>query len=209
MAKTYNEIAGKSLERIVTLSDGVFAIAMTLLVLEIRPPAHAQVHGEAALWAGLMALAPRFLMYLTSFMTLGMFWIGQQTHLDSFERADRNLTWIHVAFLASVSMLPFSTSLMADFLDYKVALAVYWLNMLVPGCVLYASWAYGGAAKLFRADMDAAAPAIGKRRILIGQGLYFAAALTGFYHPVLAISLILLAQFDSALGLKWGVLGRF
>ncbi|MCI3180199.1 hypothetical protein C5708_08030 [Caulobacter sp. CCUG 60055] len=80
MRKSYNLFAGGSLERIAALSDGLFAIAMTLIVLEIRVPAHTPIHGEAQLWGALVGLAPRFVTYLLSFLTLGIFWVGQGLH---------------------------------------------------------------------------------------------------------------------------------
>ena len=78
MPLSYNRIAGQSVERLAALSDGVFAVAMTLLVLDLRVPVIEAVHSEHDLWHGLAALSPRLLMYMMSFMTLGIFWIGQQ-----------------------------------------------------------------------------------------------------------------------------------
>ncbi len=79
MKTTYNQIAGQSVERLAALSDGVFAVAMTLLALDLHAPAAAAIHSELDLWHALGAVAPRLLMYLVSFMTLGIFWVGQQT----------------------------------------------------------------------------------------------------------------------------------
>ncbi|MDG4879132.1 TMEM175 family protein [Mesorhizobium sp. WSM4935] len=64
--------------RIVGITDGVFAIALTFIVLEIRVPSHEAVHSEGELLAAILALAPRFLTYALSFLTLTIFWFGQQ-----------------------------------------------------------------------------------------------------------------------------------
>src|SRR5438477_9696033 len=80
----YNALAGQSLERLAALSDGVFAIAMTLLVLDLRVPLSADIHTEYDLWRALAALSPRLITYLMSFMTLGIFWVAQQTQLNDF-----------------------------------------------------------------------------------------------------------------------------
>src|SRR5882757_1801662 len=112
MDRLYNKFAGGSLERIAALSDGVFAVAMTLIVLEIHVPSHAVVHNERDLIHALADLLPEVVTYLMSFLTLGIFWVGQQTQLNQFDRADRNLAWIHMAFLAVIAVLPFSTSLL-------------------------------------------------------------------------------------------------
>ena len=92
MPTSYNEIAGKSIERIAALSDGLFAIAMTLLILELRPPAADVIHSEVELWHALVALSAQLIMYLIGFLTLGIFWIGQQSQLSQFAHADRDLT---------------------------------------------------------------------------------------------------------------------
>jgi uncharacterized membrane protein len=140
MGMLYNRIAGQSLERLAALSDGVFAFAITLLVFDIHVPATEGIHTEHDLWRALIQLSPRLVTYLMSFMTLGIFWIGQQTQFNSFARADRNLAWIQIGFLLAVSITPFSTGLLAQFITYRLALIVYWLDILLLGAALYGSW---------------------------------------------------------------------
>src|SRR2546422_202512 len=171
-AKAYNEIAGQNVERLAALSDGVFAVAMTLLVLDLRAPAVEAVHNEHDLWRALVTLSPRLIMYLMSFMTLGIFWVGQQTQLNHLVRSDRNLTWIHIAFLCAVAIMPFSTSMLAEFTSRRVALLAYWANILIPGLVLYGSWGYAVRARLVRPDLPADVPAAICRRIVVAQSLY-------------------------------------
>ncbi len=69
---SYNQIAGTSVERLAALSDGAFSIAMTLLVLDLRAPAVDAIKSEGDLWRGLTALLPRLLVYVMSFLTLGI-----------------------------------------------------------------------------------------------------------------------------------------
>src|SRR6266542_5910975 len=145
MPTFYHRIAGSSLERLAALSDGIFAVAMTLLVLELRVPVVAAVHvqhpiwvagslrSEQVVWHALIKLAPRLLTYFMSFLTLGIFWVGQQTQLNHFERTNRDLTWIHLIFLFAVSIMPFSTSLLAEYITFRLALIIYWLNLLILG----------------------------------------------------------------------------
>src|SRR5580658_6140006 len=137
MKTVYNRIAGESVERLAALSDGIFAVAMTLLVLELHSPAHDAIHSEQDLWRALCAMSPQLITYLMSFLTLGIFWNGQQTQLNRFARADRQLTWIHLAFLFAVTLMPFSTKLLAEFIVFRIALLCYWGNMLIFGAVLY------------------------------------------------------------------------
>lgn len=98
MKTSYNRIAGQSVERLAALSDGIFAVAMTPLLLEIHVPAKELIRSEGDLRHALAALASQLLVYLMSFLTLGIFWVGQQTQLNHLERCERHLTWIHLAF---------------------------------------------------------------------------------------------------------------
>lgn len=198
MTTGYNVIAGRSLERLAALSDGIFAVAMTLLVLDIRAPAMEAVHNEYNLWQALVALLPRFLMYLMSFLTLGIFWTGQQTQFNNLSRADRHFSWIQIAFLAAVSIMPFSTSLLAAFINYRTALIAYWANILVLGGVLYASWRYARATGLVKDEVSTEVICAIERRILIGQSLYAFGALLCAFNTYWSITFIVLVQLNYA-----------
>lgn len=175
---TYNAFAGRSLDRIAALSDGLFAVAMTLIVLEVHVPLRAAVHSEHDLWLALAALTPRAVTYVLSFITLGIFWVGQQTQLDQLERGDRNLAWLHVAFLAVVAVMPFSTELLADFIAFRAALVFYWVNLLLLGVALFVTWSYSVRAGLLKVDTHPQLVLALRRRIVVGQMLYgFGAAL--------------------------------
>src|SRR5207245_8383866 len=136
MVRSYNQVAGRRLDRIGALSDGVFAIAMTLIVLEIHVPDPGPIRSEQDLWNALLTLGPRLVTYLLSFLTLGIFWNGQQTQLNLFATADRDLTWLELAFLATVALMPFSTSLLGEFITYRLALLAYWANIFLIGLLL-------------------------------------------------------------------------
>lgn len=147
MRPDYNRIAGQSVERLAALSDGIFAVAMTLLVLDLHVPVVAAIRGEGDLLHALWGLAPRLVVYLMSYLTLGIFWVGQQTQLNHLSRTNRDLTWIHLAFLFAVTLMPFSTGLMAEFIRYRAALLLYWANILLFGLLLLASWRYASRAR--------------------------------------------------------------
>jgi uncharacterized membrane protein len=105
MSVIYNRIAGQSVERLAALSDGIFGVAMTLLLLDLRAPAKELIHNESDLIRELILLSPHLLVYLMSFITLGIFWVGQQTQLNHISRSDRHLTWLHLGFLFPVTIL--------------------------------------------------------------------------------------------------------
>ena len=196
---TYNLIAGQSAERLAALSDGVFAVAMTLLVLDLRAPAMEEIHSDHDLWRALAALGPRLLMYAMSFMTLGIFWVGQQTQLNHLRRSDRALSWIHLVFLFAVSITPFSTMLLAGFFTYRVALIAYWLNILALGAALYFSWVCALGSGLVKEDLAPEASTAIKRRILEGQSLYAAAALLCVFDTRWSIGAMVLVQLNYAI----------
>jgi uncharacterized membrane protein len=200
---TYNRIAGQSVERLAALSDGVFAVAMTLLVLDLHAPAAEAIHGEHNLSVALTALAPKFTMYLMSFMTLGIFWMGQQAQLHHLERSDRSLSWIHLAFLFFVSMTPFSTTLLAEFNTYRIALLVYWLNILLLGATLYLSWVCALGTGLVKEDLPEPVSKAIKRRIVIAQALYALGAALSLIDTYWSIGFIVLVQLNYVLAPRW------
>jgi uncharacterized membrane protein len=204
MATSYNRIAGQSVERLAALSDGIFAVAMTLLVLDLRVPAMETVHSEHDLWRGLMALSPRFVMYIMSFLTLGIFWVGQQTQLNHLARSDRSLSWIHILFLFAVSITPFSTMLLAEYVIYRVALVAYWLNILLLGTALYFSWVCALEKGLVKSELQPEVAIAIKRRIVIAQSLYAFGALLCLINTYWSISFIVLVQLYYAIAPRLG-----
>jgi uncharacterized membrane protein len=202
----YNRIAAQDLGRVAAISDGIFAFAATVLVLEIHVPDNADIHSEAALWAGLAALAPRIVTWLLSLMTLGIFWVGQQTHLNQVEHADRDLTWLHFVFLAFITVLPFSTRLLADFFTYRTAFAIYWLNILLAGLSLLACAIYADRAGLIKPDAPERFSRAFRRRVIIAQSLYAVGAALGLIYIPLGIGFIVLVQLNYAIAPRLPVL---
>jgi TMEM175 potassium channel family protein len=208
MGARYNAIAGQSVERLAALSDGLFAVAMTLLVLDLKVPAGRAIESDQALLAASGELLPRLMIYLMSFLTLGIFWVGQQTQLSHFARSDRHLTWIHLAFLFTISLMPFSTALMAEFITLRTALLVYWLNILAFGALLLASWRYAKHAGLVEADVSAMINLSVERRIFVAQALYAFGAALCLFSTYCSIGFIMLVQLNYVVGPRIGVLAR-
>jgi uncharacterized membrane protein len=221
MRTLYNYVAGQSLERLAALSDGIFAIVLTLLVLDLRVPVSDALHvqqplwvsgaiqSEQVLWNILVGLAPRLLAYFMSFLTLGIFWLGQQTQLNHFAQSNRDLAWIHLAFLLAVSLMPFSTALLAEFITYRLALVVYWLNLLLLGVMLFISWRYAWRSGLIKEETTAEIRSATERRIIIYQALYAFGALLCIINTYLSIAFIVLLQLNSAIAPRIRLLDRF
>jgi uncharacterized membrane protein len=202
MTTAYNRIAGQSAERLAALSDGVFAVAMTLLVLDLRAPA--AIHSEHDLWRALLTLSPRLLMYMMSFMTLGIFWVGQQTQLNHLRRSSRSLTWIHLAILFLVTITPFSTALLAEYTAFRVALLVYWVNILLLGATLFWSWVCAIGAGLVNEETPPHIAHAIKRRLVIAQSLYAFGALLCLVNTYWSIGFIVLVQLNYVIAPRCG-----
>jgi uncharacterized membrane protein len=194
MLSLYNRLAGRGLERLTALSDGVFAFAMTVLFLDIRVPKLGSVANEHDLWLAVVALGPSFVMYLMSFLTLGIFWVGQQTQLDHVARSDRDFAWIHIVFLATISMVPFSTALLAAYITYRTALLIYWFNILALGIEIALSWTYAVHHKLVRDDAPKGISRAIYGRVLIAQILYAFGAALCFIDTYWSIGFIVAVQ---------------
>ena len=107
-----------------------------------------------------------------------------------------------------MTVLPFSTRLLGDFLTYRTAFLIYWVNILLLGASLYAAWSYAEGAKLIREEADGDVSRAVKRRIVAAQSLYAIGALAGLVNVTLGIALILLIQLNYAIGPRLPLLSR-
>jgi uncharacterized membrane protein len=220
VANSYHRVSGQSVGRIEALSDGIFAVAMTLLVLNLKVPVNRALHGERLIWqAGALAnehvvasiltrLAPTISIYVLSFLTLGIFWVGQQAQLECLARSNRHLTWLHLTFLLAISIMPFSTALLAQYINFRLALVEYWLHLLVLGLLLLACLRYADSAGLHTPEAPAVRQAT-ERRIIVSQVLYFCCVLLCVISTYLSITLIILLQLISATAPKIRPFDRF
>lgn len=196
MNTLYNRFAGHSVERLAALSDGIFAVAMTLLAIDLRLPAAELIHREADLLHALFAVGPNILVYFMSFLTLGIFWVGQQSQLNHLKRSNVRLTWIHLLLLFGVTLLPLSTKFLAEFMRYRTAMIVYWLNILLLGAILYATWGYATRNSLVKENLPREVTAAICRRILVAQLLYAFATALCFIDIRLSIVLLIVFQLN-------------
>jgi uncharacterized membrane protein len=133
-----------------------------------------------------------------SFLTLGIFWVGQQTQLSKVERANRGYTWIHLIFLMTVTLVPFSTQLLARFHWSRLALIVYWLNILVMGVALLIALEYGLRSGVFPDDHRQTVARFFRRRVIGAQSLYLVAMLLCFVDTHLSIAAFVAIQLNFA-----------
>ena len=202
----YNQIAGQKIGRVEALSDGVFAIALTLLVLEIKVP-EVHIQTEAELWYALKTLSPKFLSYFLSFMTMGIFWTGQSLQLSYMEKYNRDLSWNALFFLLLVSLLPFTTAFLGQYTTFKLAVGIYWLNILLLGLLLYLHWNYACKHNFISIKESETFKAIDtaiRRRIVIAQCLYLFGALLCFISTYISIAFIIAVQLNYAFAIVSG-----
>jgi uncharacterized membrane protein len=207
----FNDIAGRSVERLAGISDGVFSVGMTLLGLTLAVPTiNSMTSSDTDLLQHLANLGPNLLVYAMSFMTLGIFWVGQQNQLTQLSHSDRNYTWLQLTFLFAVTLVPFSTLLLAHFPTHRVALVEYWLNILLLGMMLWAGLEYSLRARLLSAAAEHTVPRLMRGRILIAQSLYaLATALCLFFPTYVSIALIVLIQLNYVIAPRIPVLHRY
>ncbi|GAA3833024.1 TMEM175 family protein [Nocardioides panacisoli] len=186
----YNTLSGRDLERIRVLADGVFAVAMTLLVLDLRLPA-GEVADSGALRDQLGELGPEIAAYALSFTMLGTFWLAVHAVLDQARGSDRTLAWSVLTFLFFVTTLPFSASVLADHAHLRLAVALYWANLAMLGAGL--AWQLWHVSRAGLAE-EGEALVLVRRRLVLAQALYAAAALLALLSPVAAIAGLALVQ---------------
>ncbi|HSS60919.1 MAG TPA: TMEM175 family protein [Candidatus Limnocylindrales bacterium] len=205
------DLSGTNPDRLSGISDGIFSVGMTLLVLGLVVPAAKDTSTtEAQLWDVLRGFAPHILVYTMSFVTLGIFWLGQGTQLGRLARSDRSYMWIHLVFLFSVTLVPFSTALLANYYWLRIALVEYWLNIVLLGATLLWALQYGLRASLFLEEGRREMAHLMRGRILIAQALYAGATALCLVFPTwVSITLIVLIQLNYALAPRIPFLQRF
>jgi uncharacterized membrane protein len=135
-----------TIKRLEAFSDGVFAVAITLLVLDLRVPDPEQLHGSLAHALGLEW--PSYAAYAVSFLVIGIIWVNHHAVMDLMARANRQLAFINLITLMTVVLIPFATALMAKYLrhanaDAHFGAAVYSAVMLAMGASFGGLWTYG------------------------------------------------------------------
>jgi uncharacterized membrane protein len=199
--------------RVEAFSDGVFAIAITLLVLEIR----IEPSGFEHLWRALADEWPSYLAYVTSFLTVGGVWLAHHGLFTRLRFVDPALMRLNILLLMAVSFLPFPTGLMAEALRgseaaERAAVVVYGATALVIEALLATAWRYAASRPGLLADEDAPLPPSADRGGgTLRGGLYGAALLVGilivpklaaFGYFVVAAVAVLSARGEGRLSLR-------
>jgi hypothetical protein len=124
---------GLSKHRLEALTDGVFAVAMTLLVIELKLPEDVAVHDQAELARGLVRLIPTFVAWIISFFVLAIFWFTQHRLFHFVRTIDGKLLSLNIVYLGLVSLIPFSCALTGKYARMPLSQWIYSSNMARPG----------------------------------------------------------------------------
>src|SRR3954463_3135594 len=185
------EAARADTARLEAFSDGGFAIAVTLLVLELHVP---EVE-PGRLWHGLVREWPQFAAYLSSFFVIGIMWVNHHSMFKQIRRSDRSLLFLNLLLLLWTALLPFPTGLIARNLgeggiDAKVAEAVYGANLTLAAIAFSLIWAYAvRGRRLIDHDMTPEQERASIARFSIGTFVYAATIGIAFISPELALAM--------------------
>lgn len=124
--------------RLEAFSDGVFAIVITLLVLDIRIPKVDYAH----LWDAIIAIMPKIISYVYSFFIIGIYWVSHHNITRWITAIDRTIIWLNITLLLFVGFIPFPTSLMGEYPFQKIPIVLYGLTLLASNLTGYLTWRY-------------------------------------------------------------------
>lgn len=134
MKKNKNSLL--STDRLMAFSDGVFAIAITILILEIKIPKHEDLIQIGGLYAYLIKIWPSYLSYIISFIAIGIYWSNHHWLFTFIHKSNHTFNLLNIVFLMAVSFMPFSTAIMGDFILYdeyaNAAVTMYCIGYLLP-----------------------------------------------------------------------------
>ena len=175
-----------SASRLETFSDGVFAIAATLLILDVRA-------GPGNLGSRLLHIWPSYAAYAVSFLTIGIIWINHHRVFTQVRHVDRLFLLINVGFLMMVAFIPFPTSLIASQLrggDLEPAALAYGATLTITAAFFNVLWFYAASGhRLLRTDADPRVVSGISRSYLPGPFIYLVATLTALVSPTASVIL--------------------
>jgi uncharacterized membrane protein len=176
--------------RLETFADGVFAIAATLLILNVDAQVSDDVHD---LGARLLHIWPSYLAYAASFVTIGIMWINHHTIMSQVENVDRRFLVANIGLLLCIAFFPFTTRLVAEHVrgdGAEAAALTYGFTGVATAIMFDVTWFYAALGKrLLRRDAEPAVVSGITRTYLPGPWIYLGATLVAFASPVTSIIL--------------------
>ncbi len=173
--------------RLKAIADGVFAVAMTLLVLELVVP-ELKEPSNRELTGALLSMWPKFIAYLLSFLIAGMYWLMHHTIFDSIKYYDSTLAWINVVFLLFVALIPFTTSLLGEYFLQKTSTIIYGVHLLLMFLGGYSLWTYSTWKHILVVpDLDPVVVKGGRRMGYVYFSILTIAIIIAFFYPLISV----------------------
>lgn len=176
-----------STQRIESLTDGVFAIVMTLLVLQLSIPLISGTNVETALSQRLLDMWPKYLTYVVTFVMLGLFWLYHQNLFEYIKRIHGRALWLNLFFLMTVSLLPFTASLVAVYWGKRITAVVYGVNMMLPFLMLRYLFLHATKHGLLDKDIDLAFVHTERRAAQIIFVIMSLGIIIAFFSPIISL----------------------
>jgi len=210
MRDTHREQDQKETGRVEAFSDGLFAFAITLLVLNLKVPDAADLSADHGLLGALRAQWPSYLAYLISFLTILIMWMNHHKLFQFIQRVDHNLLLFNGLLLLGVTVEPFTTSLLASYImrpDARVAAAVYSGTFVWIALFYNVMWGYAvSGGRLLHRDHDRHRVRKITQQYMFGPAFYIVAFIADFVNVTACVVICLLLAVFFAIPETW--LGR-
>jgi uncharacterized membrane protein len=189
-------LRGFEKNRIEALIDGIFAVALTLLVLDIKLPEGVTYASNDELWKHLVALERHFAIYAISFIVIGIYWVAHHVQFHYVRYTDRRLIWINMLLLLLISFLPFATDLVGDHPDLELPCEIYGITLLTLSALNYLHLRYlSRHSHLATSELTPEAIRLLKRRIAMFTVLPLMSMLIAPFSTRAALYVYLLLVF--------------
>ena len=212
MNNNKNGYMGLKPNRIEFLSDGVFAIVMTILVIELSVPVITKLRAAEELGGILLEMWPKFLAFVISFLVLGVLWFLHHAQFHFIKRSNGTFAWMNIIFLMSVALIPFSTALIGEYHIYSKTAIIFWgANGFLCMLILNIIWWYATKKQNFvdkelvDNEIEPEVIKLFQIRLLAGAALFIPAIGLSFVNPLISIAIYIFTVLFGILGsIIWG-----
>jgi uncharacterized membrane protein len=183
-------VSGPTLHRVDFLTDGVFAIVATLLVLEIHVPEIPEHHTQSELWDSLADVAPSFVAFAFSFLTILIYWVNHESLSRVTTHYPYRLVWINLLLLLFISLIPFTTDFISEYPREPAASFTYGLVMFLTAVTaVIGYWYVAFGANLMSPQVSREARVRLLRRMAFGPALYLVATFAALLSVYVSIAI--------------------
>ncbi|VVB58344.1 Uncharacterised protein [Candidatus Anstonella stagnisolia] len=183
--KEFQEV--RTTDRLAAFSDAIFAFAMTLLVFEIKVPDVPDNVSGGVLTTWMISFLPKFLVYILSFVVLGIFWVAHHRMFRRINLYNENLIWLNLLFLLTISLLPFPTAILGEYAHEPVAVSLYAACMALCGVFMSVIWMYADSKGFISKKVDRSHVDSATRTGLITSCVFIVSIPISLHSPQLAV----------------------